>query len=103
LDRQRDDPQRDTADAIDERDDEDQAGSARAVFDAAQAELYASLVLLEDANRPSRSSEQNDYHCDDCIGHGRGEDPVALLGDRAGELDERCQSAATRPRQPTVE
>jgi hypothetical protein len=33
----------------------------------------------------------------------RGEDPVALLGDRSGELDERRQPAAPRPRQPALQ
>ena len=33
----------------------------------------------------------------------RGEDSVTLLGDRSGELHERRQSAATRPRQPPVQ
>ena len=33
----------------------------------------------------------------------RGEDPVALVGDRAGELDERRQLASSRPLQPGVE
>ncbi len=32
----------------------------------------------------------------------RREDPVALLGDRAGELHEARQSAAARPCQPAV-
>jgi hypothetical protein len=33
----------------------------------------------------------------------RGEDPVALVGDRARELDERRQPATARPRQPPVQ
>ena len=33
----------------------------------------------------------------------RGLDPDALLGERAGELDERWQSAASGPRQPAVQ
>jgi len=33
----------------------------------------------------------------------RGEDPGALFGDRAGELDEARQSAPSGPRQPAVQ
>ena len=53
LDRHRDDPQRHAPDAIDERDDEDQPRPA-GVLDAAEPELHAALVLLEDPHRSVR-------------------------------------------------
>jgi hypothetical protein len=47
FDRQRDDPQRDPTDPIDQRDDEDRAGPAGAVPDATQPKLHGPLVLLD--------------------------------------------------------
>src|SRR3954470_23788370 len=47
FDRHRDDPQRHAAHAVDQRNDEDHAGSARAFLDATQPELHAALVLLD--------------------------------------------------------
>jgi len=59
---------------------------------------------------PERASCDQPDVCVDLLDPGggeavldRGEDPVALLGDRAGELDECRQTCSTRPRQPAVE
>jgi hypothetical protein len=63
LDRRGDDPQRNPAELVEERDDHAQAGRARAV-QPSQPEQHALLVLPDQAHRQCES-EQNHYHDDD--------------------------------------
>jgi hypothetical protein len=52
--------------------------------------------------QPDLGVDRLDARVGEAVTDGRG-DPGALLGDRAGELDERLQAAAPRPLQPALE
>jgi hypothetical protein len=67
LDRHRDDPQRHAMNPIDERHDEDQPGTTRAILDLAQFKQHHTLVLLDDPNRHREAHEQHAHDHDDRV------------------------------------
>src|SRR4051812_1536714 len=102
LDRHPHDPQRHAVDAVGERDDEDQPGTARAVDDLPEPELHAALVLLEDPHRQRPEPERHEQHNDHIDDHVVSLSPACDAGDGTaiaeGRLTVRTMSASADER-----
>jgi hypothetical protein len=64
LDRHRDDPQRHSMNAIDERHDQDQSGSPRLVFELPELEQHDPLILLDDSYRHRQANDRHEQYED---------------------------------------